>query len=60
MTVAKAPHSWDFLVRAVQKGGVEGLAALGRSKETLRAYQERKAEVSEKEGREPDTKYTDL
>jgi len=53
MTVAHAPHSWEFLARAVEVGGEEGLSALGRSKETLQAYRERKHEVGDQEKEEP-------
>lgn len=52
MTVAHAPHSWEFLARAVEVGGVEGLSALGRSKETLQAYQEKKDEVGDQKKEE--------
>lgn len=53
MTVAHAPHSWEFLARAVDVGGVEGLSALGRSKETMQAYLERKDEVGDHKQKEP-------
>lgn len=53
MTVAQAPHSWEFLSRAVDVGGVEGLSCLGRSKETMQAYLEKKDEVGDRSKEEP-------